>query len=292
MRVTGNRLIEMSAASTSNNQATLAGASEQVTSGLRVGKPSDDPVAWMAAQRAALRKTMAEGSNVAVQNSLDRLQDIDGAMATIGDAVSQIRSLAIQGNNDSYNADDRAQLAVNVRALMSSALAAANTRGADGEYLLAGRQSLTAPFAANGAYSGDASGRDISGVESGTMLSNITGAELTAANGIDIFPAISRLADALAANDTDALETGIGELESAIKQISLARTRTGSVMSVLDSTATAHADLKQSLQVSIARHVEIDSISAASELAKHTQAFEVSRAVTSHVLQLIGQRST
>src|SRR5438552_7468914 len=102
MRITGNRLIDLAAASTTKNQSQVAEVSAQVSSGLRVTTPSDDPAAWLAAQRTKLHKALREGTGAAVTESRERLQVTDSALASIGDVVSQIRSLAVQGSSASY----------------------------------------------------------------------------------------------------------------------------------------------------------------------------------------------
>lgn len=287
MRITGNRMIDLAAASTARTQSEVARASNEVSSGMRVAKPSDDPTAWAAAERAKLHRTLSQGTVDAVGASRDRLDETEAALTTIGDSVSAIRALAVQGASGSYNADDRAALAVNVRSLMASALGAANARSSDGEYLLAGTASLTEPFDAAGVYVGNSTARSIPVNEGANAVSTITGAELTAAAGVDVFPLLDRVATALAANDQVALAATLNDLQAATKQVGLARTRVGGAMNVLDDTKLAHATLQDNLSREIAGRVEADTVASASTLAKASQALEVSRAVTSHVIALL-----
>src|SRR5215831_10738876 len=97
MRITGNRLIDLASASTTKNQAAVATASAEVSSGLRVAEPSDDPTAWLAAQRTKLHQALSQGTGAAVAASRDRLELTDSALASLSDIVSQVRTLAIQG---------------------------------------------------------------------------------------------------------------------------------------------------------------------------------------------------
>jgi flagellar hook-associated protein 3 FlgL len=291
MRVTGNRLIDLATGATAKGQSALGAAGDQMSSGLRVRQPSDDPDAWLAAQRAALRRTLAEGANQAVQTSRDRMAETDAALATIGDAVSQARLLTLQGASATYDPTARAQLAVGVRAMFDKVLAAANTRASDGEYLLAGSTSLTTPFTPAGVYTGDAIQRAVPTLESGSAIAAITGAELTAAHGVDVLPLLDRVATALATNNLPAIQVGLGDLDVAIKQISLGRTRTGGAQSVLDATSGAHDLLVDNLDRAVSRQVEADGVMAATELAKATQAFEAARAVSAHIVRIIGARS-
>jgi flagellar hook-associated protein 3 FlgL len=287
MRITQGRMIELAAAATAKSQSSAADAAAQVSSGLRVDRPSDDPTAWASAERAKVQRAVVAGSAAAIDASRGRLDETDAALATIGDVVSRVRELAVQGSSGSYNASDREQLAVEIRALMQSAVGAANARSADGEYLLAGSDSLAAPFDAAGAYTGDATARAVPTSATGITTATITGADLTAAGGVDVLPLLEQVAARLAANDPAGVSALLGDLESATKQVGLARSRTGSAMSVLDSTRNAHAILDENFAKEIARHVEVDTIDAASALAKASQALEVSRAVSAHVIAMV-----
>ena len=288
MRVTGNRMIDLAADSTAANQTRVANASAEVTSGMRVTRPSDDPSAYVAAERARMHKNLVEGSTKAMQTSRERLDLVDGALATVGDVVSQIRSLALQGASDTYNASDRAQMAEQVRTLMLTAIGAANVRAADGEYLLAGSASSTPPFSSTGVFTGNADTRDVATSPDTGVRATVSGAELTTANGgVDVFPLMDRVATALASNDKAGLEGTLDDLAKAVEQVGLSRTRVGGSMAVLDATVTAHGELADSLTRTISNEVEVNSIAAASNLAKTSQALEVSRTVTSHLIALL-----
>jgi flagellar hook-associated protein 3 FlgL len=287
MRITGNRLIDLAAASSTKQQSTVGTMSAQLSSGLRVTTPSDDPGAWVAAQRAKLRQVLSQGAGAAVATSRDRLQLTDSALASIGDVVSQIQTLAIQGSSDTYNPANRAGLGAEVRGLFQSALASANAQSSDGEFLLAGAASLTTPFDATGVYQGDAAVRAVPISDSVTAGTTIAGSSLTAAGGVDVLPLLDRVATALSNNDLPGLLAALPDLSSAVKQVAMTRSRTGAAMSSLDQTSSARAVLEQDMQQAISRYVEVDTVSAASDLAKASQALEVSRAVSSKIISLL-----
>jgi flagellar hook-associated protein 3 FlgL len=287
MRITGNRLIDLAAASSAKNQSTVGTVSAQVSSGMRVTTPSDDPAAWVAAQRTKLHQVLSQGAGQAAASSRDNLEMTGNALASIGDVVSQIQTLAVQGSSDTYNATDRAGLGDQVRGLFQSALASANAQDGSGEYLLAGAASLTAPFDAAGVYHGDAGVRAVPISDRVTAGTTIAGANLTAAHGVDVLPLLDRVATALSTNDMPSLLAALPDLATAMKQISASRSQAGAAMSALDQTASARAVLEQDMQQAISRYVEVDTISAASDLAKASQALEVSRAVSSHIIALL-----
>jgi flagellar hook-associated protein 3 FlgL len=254
---------------------------------MRVQKPSDDPAAWLAAQRADVRRTLAAGASTAMQTSRARLDDTDAALASIGESAAQIRTLAVQGANANYNPDDRKELAVQVRALFASALSAANAKAADGEYVLSGSTSLTKPFNDDGTYAGGTDTRNVPTGDVGQSVANLAGSSLTSANGIDVMPLFLRVAEALEANDPTALSGLLDQLDKSVKQIALSRTHVGGAMNVLDQAQVAHEQLKVTLASEISRQVESDTIAAATNLAKASQQLDASRQVTSHVIALV-----
>jgi flagellar hook-associated protein 3 FlgL len=287
MRITGNRLIDLAAASTTRSQGEVATVSQQLSSGLRVTTPSDDPTAWLSAQRTKLHQALSQGSGAASAASRDRLTSTDDSLGQIGDVVSQIRALAVQGASDSYNASDRSGLGDQVRGLFKSALDSANIQGNDGEFLLAGSLSLTAPFDATGVYHGDGSVRSVPGNASPTAGVTIAGTSLTAAHGVDVLPLLDRVATALSNNDMPTLLAALPDLDTAVKQVALARSQSGAAMNALDQATAARTLLEQNMQESISKFVEVDTVTAASELAKASQSLEVSRAVSSHIIAVL-----
>lgn len=287
MRVTSTRMIDLAAAATTKNQAAVAHASDELSSGMRVNAPSDDPAAWLAAQRTKLRQALSQGSGAAMASGRDRLVSTDNALASLGDVVSQVRSLAVQGASATYNPANRAGLGDQVRGLFQNALDAANARGNDGEFLLAGSASLTQPFDATGVYHGDATVRSLPGDTTNTTPVTIAGTALTAARGVDVLPLLDRVATALSTNDMATLTAALPDLDTAVKQISSARTTGGSAMNVIDQATSAHAVMEQDMTAAISKFVEVDTVTAAGELAKATQALEVSRTVSQHIVSVL-----
>lgn len=295
MRITGNRLIEQASAATSRAQSAYGKAASTVSSGLKVASPSDDPAAWLAAHRAKLHQSIVDGASAALQSGRDRVAQTDAALQSISSIVGSVRELAVQGANSTYGADARANLGTEVAGLYQAALAAANTQAPDGEYLLAGSRSLGIPFDATGAYQGDATARPVLDSESGwsSHLTSIAGSDLTAAgsvpNSVDVIPLLDKVAKALSANDTTTLNSALGDLDKAVKQLGGIRTRAGGMMSSIDSVTQAHTILSQTLATTASNLVEADTVQAASQLAQANQALSISQTVASNVIQAVGK---
>jgi flagellar hook-associated protein 3 FlgL len=293
MRVTEAHLHELATAGLARARRDVATAAGQLSSGLRVARPSDDPAAWAEGMRADTRKQAAEARIAAQTRARDELAATDGALGAIGDAVEKALELATQAMNDTYGATERAGLAVAVAQLRDQAIAAANARGLDGGFLLAGSQTSAAPFSttAPGAYAGDARTRAVEINEAGsTATSSVSGARLTAASGVDVIGTLDALATALAGNNPAGISAALAPLGSAVRQIALARTETGSSMQALDAATAAGRALAQHLVEVHIRTLEADPVQAADDLARGRDAMERAQAVASRVLELLQVR--
>ena len=294
MRVTGNRLIDLAAQSTLTNQSSLATISNQLTSGLKVSSPTDDPSAWVAAQRVKLREAMSKGTGAALTANRAALVQTDSSLTKIASVVAQVRTLAVQGASDSYDSGGRAGLATEVQGLFQTALNSANAQGPDGSYVLAGSNTTSPPFAADGTYTGDADQRAVATDGASANLANISiaGSSLTAANGVDVLPLLAKVATALAANDVTTLQSTLPDLTTAIKQVATASSQTGGAMNAIDAATSARTDLQTNMDTTISGYTEVDTVSAASDMAKASQALQVSQAVSSKLVSLFSPTGT
>lgn len=287
MRITAHRMLELAGQAATRAQSDVADLAAQVSSGKRVERPSDDPLAWANARRLALRQAMSEGRGEGLALGADALAETDRALASIGDVTAEAKQLALQASNASLGATERATMAERVRSLFDLARTAANTRGASGEYLLAGAQSDKEPFDPRGVYQGDAGTRALETGEAGTATASLPGTALTAAGGVDVLPALARLASALDANDLPGIQLAIDEMSTAHDQVSKARTAVGSMGAVLRDADDARGELEVTLQGRIAAFTEVDVVTAASELAQRTRALEAAQAVNGRLAQLL-----
>jgi flagellar hook-associated protein 3 FlgL len=291
MRITAGHIIDLAAAATARNQSDVATASSVASSGLRVQQASDDPSAWAAAQRDRVRETLSDGHAQTITTARETLDQTDGALSTISGLVSQARSLAVQGGNATYSAAQRADLGTQVQGMFESALAAANTQTGDGEYVLAGSKTSTAPFDASGNYQGDATERTASTGEHNSSPMNVSGSVLTASSGVDVLPELQKLATALSTNDTAGIQAGIDALSKVTDQVSSARARVGTGLAALNDADSARQALSTNLQGFVSNLVEADAVGAASTLARATQALNMSQTVTAHIISTLQNQS-
>lgn len=163
MRISTSQLYQQSANAILDQQAKLAKTQQQVSSGMRITSPADDPVGAVQALdlNAVLAQTKLYQENAGAAR--DRLRLEEGTLTGVTDLLQRARELAVQGNNAPLSNSDRASLASELRERLNELVGLANTRDANGEYLFSGHQSRTAPFSRNASgavtYGGDQGGR-------------------------------------------------------------------------------------------------------------------------------------
>jgi flagellin len=92
---------------------------EQVASGRRVNRPSDDPASLALADGIHSEiRAIAEGTRN-VQQSIHMLQVVDGAMSSIGDMLRRMHTLSVESASDTYNDKDRVGINGEFRALVT-----------------------------------------------------------------------------------------------------------------------------------------------------------------------------
>ncbi|WP_103029856.1 flagellin [Salinibacter altiplanensis] len=128
---------------------------EQISSGTRVNRPSDDPRSFAMAERMkSLGSELArrEDSIASARTFVDRTQqELDG----LADLFTKAREDGVRAADDTRSDEDRSAIARELRSLKDEAVDRMNARQ-DGEYIFAGNRTDTQPFDADGTASDDA----------------------------------------------------------------------------------------------------------------------------------------
>jgi flagellar hook-associated protein 3 FlgL len=287
MRITETRMLRLMSGRTMETQSGIAKAATQVSTGVAVQQPSDNPVKWADGMRTKLSMDRREMHESTVERARDNLNRTDVAISDLIDGLSRIRELAVLGASDSYDAQGRTAAATEIAQIFESMIASANTRSVDGEFLLGGSASDTPPFDAAGVYQGNDVTREVETGDNVYKQASIPGSLLTAAAGVDIFGTISSVRGALAADDADGTRALLDELALSLDQLSYARTEAGVASSSLEQSLDALSDLELSLAESLENAVGADPIEAATLLANLGNQLEASRLVSERIVSMM-----
>lgn len=139
--------------------STLNQTQEQISTGKRVNRPSDDPVA--AARILKLDQELQRISTYQRNTDLaeNRLEQEENALSRSVDVIQRIRELTVQAGNGSLSPNDRKSISAEMKERLGQLADISNTRDASGEYIFSGFQGSNPAFAKDGngswVYQGD-----------------------------------------------------------------------------------------------------------------------------------------
>jgi flagellar hook-associated protein 3 len=151
------------------SQQALSAALQQVSTGLRVNQPSDDPSA-----SANLVVSLAASANVDryttnASTVLTQMQSADSAVSSVVTALNSALTLGTSGANGTNNSADRQSTANQVASVLSTIVALANT-SFQGAYAFGGSASSAPPFVAASTTYTSAQGPAVSPLSTTTAL--------------------------------------------------------------------------------------------------------------------------
>lgn len=165
MRVSTNQTQQVAINAMIEQQAKLTKTQQQVATGKRIFKPSEDPIG--AARVVDLKDTLK--TNEQYQKNIDsaraRLSIEETVLGNSTEILQRIRELAIAGNNASQTNETRSFISEEVSQLLDEVLAIANTTDGAGDYMFSGSKTNHKTFVRNEAgefeYQGDDTKRNI-----------------------------------------------------------------------------------------------------------------------------------
>ncbi|GAB1394027.1 flagellar hook-associated protein FlgL [Rhodocyclaceae bacterium] len=146
MRVSTSMVFDAGVRTINSQTGKLLHLQQQVATGRRIVTPADDPVA------AARVLELTQASDVVTQFARNR-ENAQGALAMeesqltgVGELVTRVRELAVQGGNGSLTRENRGAITAELRARFEELMGYANARDGDGRYLFSGYMGDTRPF--------------------------------------------------------------------------------------------------------------------------------------------------
>lgn len=146
MRISTNQIFDRAINGVLDNQIGLSEIQQQLSSGKKILKPSDDPVG--AANVVRLTEELDQidqykRNNTLLQNSLSQEEAV---LRNITDTTNRARQLVVQAGNGINTAEDRAAIGNELNQIRDEVFDLMNSRDADGNYIFAGNQSNSPAF--------------------------------------------------------------------------------------------------------------------------------------------------
>ena len=253
-------------------QARAERAQRQISSGLRVSTPSDDPD-----QVGAILQASSDiARNLQILHNLDRVKsEVDGSEQALSTAIStleKVNVLGAQGANFDQTAATRRGLALEVQNQLERLVANANS-SVEGRFVFGGDFDQVQPYSIDlttptgtTPYAGAAATRRVEDPRGGTFSTSQTAQQIFDAPGTSVFEAVNALRVALLANDQAGITASLGALQTAHDHLSESLSFYGSVQNEVDDGINAGKTLALRLAGDLSNLRDADLVDASSEL--------------------------
>ncbi len=137
--LTGNMLRNLSA-----SYARLGKYQDQLATGKKINRPSDDPVIAMKGMIYRTNLTEVEQFKRNFSEAYNWIENSDAALDKATQALQRIRELVVQASNDTYEVSQRAAISEEIKQLTEHLASIANTKVGD-KYIFNGADTLKQP---------------------------------------------------------------------------------------------------------------------------------------------------
>jgi flagellar hook-associated protein 3 FlgL len=290
MRVSDNAKFASISKNVQKAQSEFVSAQQAAGSGLRVAKPSDDPVAAAQARREASRKALGEAGIAAADAATDQLLGADHALDDVYQALTRAQELALAGASDTNSAENRSDLAEEMRKIRDQMVSLGNTKIGD-KYVFAGYRDQTAPFEASGTFVGDGSTKEVQPVPGMRVGASISGASVFGnGTGNDAFATLDALIAGLDGNDAEAIRGQLSNLEANQDRVAKSRSVVGSMMDSVELGRNVAEQQQARATRQMAGLIEADPVQSALQLLQAKNALEAALTVAQQIPQGLAQR--
>ena len=299
MKISTSQLFDNSVNQMNRQQSKIAEMQAKLASGKQIVKPSDDSEKSAVIQRlqtAIDRQSVYERSLDTAEN---RLASEESALMSSERILQRIRQLAVQSNTDTLSVDDKEILANEIASLREELLSLANTQDANGNYVFAGSNVQAKAFDVNAdgdiIYQGDKTQTSVDISDQRRLVLNRAGDEVFASvdrvvdgdtQDISFFKVIDDFAQALAADDEDALNLGLEEISSITEGMGASIADLGSRISTVSNQREILEDTNLRYQDLLSNAQDLDYATAVTKLSAELLSLEAAQASFAKISQL------
>ncbi len=190
MRISTANVYDKGIDTLNRRQSELADTQEQLTTGKRIQRASDDPAAAARAERATASLERAMANQRGVEASRVAMRQTESTLADAGLLMQRARELLVAAGNASYGDSDRSALGAELRSIRAQLLGLANQGDGTGNHLFGGQGGAQKPFidAPGGVQYAAVPGQALTEASTGLPLSTDgRAAWLTSATGNGVF---------------------------------------------------------------------------------------------------------
>jgi flagellar hook-associated protein 3 FlgL len=262
-------------------------ASDQISSGKRVTRLSDDPAAALDALRARRELQRSEAYNRQATDADGWLTTYDTSLQTLSDRLIHVRELALQGASQGASGGAvNATLTQEISSIRSEIASLSNQKYL-GKPVFAGTAEPGSVYSAAYAYQGD-NGQFLRTIAAGvTMQVNINGPSVFGADTspTQLFTVLQDLESKISAGDSAGISTAISNLDTARERVETLRVQVGVKQNTVKSIQDQRANVETDLRAQLSQAEDVDMAQASIDLNATDLAYKATLSAASRLFQ-------
>ena len=307
MRVTSKMLTGSLLSNLNKNLNQLQVYENQVSSSVRVTKPSDDPIAAAKILKANSALNSQEQYDSNMEMASGWLKTVDGALASVDDILLRARDAANAGSTGTTTDDSMQALADEVDGMIAELVGVANTDYA-GRYIFGGGKTSTAPFTIIGDSSPVSEVQFISSSYDTSSLDKTYSQEIEIGSGITmdisagrktfhtdadgttdnvsaVFNTLINLRTSLEDGDRDTVGDLLSDIDAQTDNVISERAVVGAKSNRIELAQSRAETYTASLTALISDLGDVDYAEASASLASQKAIYEASLSVGANIIQ-------
>lgn len=241
------------------NTALAGNSMEKLSTGLRITKAGDDAAGLAVSEKMRAQIRGMEQAERNVQDGISLVQTAEGALEEAGNIVQRMRELGIQAGNDTLDTKDREKIKAEITQLKEEMVNISVETKFNGNALLDGTK---ATFT----------------IQAGANKETRT---IGMANLSNIAKTISTIDIA----NAKAAQTFVGEIDTALEEITKARANLGAMQNRLEATSSNLSTSTENLTAAESRIRDVDVAKEMVKLSKLNILTQASQAMVSQAKQ-------
>jgi flagellar hook-associated protein 3 FlgL len=146
MRVATANSYDNTIAQLNKRQADLSSLQNSISTGKRVQRASDDPVAAVLSESAQNRLARVEADQRALATSRTSLTQAESALGAVGSLLQDVRDLMVSAGNGTYSTKEYKDIALQMEGMREQMIGLANQNDSAGRTLFGGLGGASKPF--------------------------------------------------------------------------------------------------------------------------------------------------
>ncbi len=287
MRVTNNMQSMQLLKNLNNINTGMTKGQNQLASGQKINKPSDDPIGVGYQMRYDTDLARSDQFMQNAQTGNDILKTMDSTLSQANDVMRRARTLALQAANGSYAAEQRKAVAAEIKQLKEQMVEIGNSQY-NGRYLFNGQKTDVPPYNSVSAAN-DQTDQGVFSLHVSAAVAvpvSITGETIFGAAGSDnAFKVLDDLANALDTNQAAGISASLAKIDAVSDKISISWAEIGARMNRFDLMQNRITDNQVNLKEQRSQVADVDFATAITDLKSKENVLQAALSTGARLMQ-------